>query len=340
MSNYEILAIDENPFMFPISQLPPFDFSGEYAGYYNNINLEYNWQNELPIQESFLLDAVPLMEYHSSTDHSFYGTMEPISTVIQADHEFFYGNGNGPALGVWDQDGRVGFGPEIHVQQKPINHNGETGKYLMTKEERKGVKRCRSSSEEKNSNSTSKMLSRELLSKYYYMPITQAAKELNVGLTLLKKRCRELGISRWPHRKLISLQTLINNVQELVKQEGVENESKLKNAIELLEREKKLVEEVPDIQLEDTTKRLRQACFKANYKKRKLRIMESHESDFNKGKSSPHQYHHHHETMFCSSSSSSAYQIITVDQEEEDDQEVIKSLLSEDSFSSGNLLMF
>lgn len=25
------------------------------------------------------------MEYHSSTDHSFYGTMEPISAVIQGD---------------------------------------------------------------------------------------------------------------------------------------------------------------------------------------------------------------------------------------------------------------
>ncbi|VFR01223.1 unnamed protein product [Cuscuta campestris] len=60
-----------------------------------------------------------------------------------------------------------------------------------------------------------KMLGRERLSKYFYMPITRAAKELNVGLTLLKKRCRELGIRRWPHRKLISLQTLITNLQEL-----------------------------------------------------------------------------------------------------------------------------
>ena len=56
-------------------------------------------------------------------------------------------------------------------------------------------------------------LSREVISQYFYMPITQAAKELNVGLTLLKKRCRELGIRRWPHRKLMSIQTLINNVQ-------------------------------------------------------------------------------------------------------------------------------
>jgi hypothetical protein len=53
------------------------------------------------------------------------------------------------------------------------------------------------------------------VSQYFYMPITQAARELNVGLTLLKKKCRELGIPRWPHRKMKSLQTLINNVQVL-----------------------------------------------------------------------------------------------------------------------------
>ena len=49
------------------------------------------------------------------------------------------------------------------------------------------------------------MLSKETISQYIYMPITQAAKELDVGLTPLKKRYRELGIRRWPHRKLMSL---------------------------------------------------------------------------------------------------------------------------------------
>ncbi|KAI3820832.1 hypothetical protein L1987_08381 [Smallanthus sonchifolius] len=38
---------------------------------------------------------------------------------------------------------------------------------------------------------------------------------------------------------------------------------------ELLKKEKKKMEEVPDLQLKDDTKRLRQSCFKANYKKRK-----------------------------------------------------------------------
>ncbi|XP_019153284.1 PREDICTED: protein RKD1-like [Ipomoea nil] len=111
------------------------------------------------------------------------------------------------------------------------------------------------------------MLSKKTISNYFYMPINQAAKELNVGLTQLKKRCRMLGIRRWPHRKLNSLQTLINNVQKIGNSEGV---VMAREAIELLERENKQVEEIPDVELEDTTKRLRQACFKANYKKRRL----------------------------------------------------------------------
>jgi hypothetical protein len=38
-----------------------------------------------------------------------------------------------------------------------------------------------------------------------------------------------------------------------------------------LEKEKKLVEEMPDMELEPRTKRRRQKCYKDNYKKRKLR---------------------------------------------------------------------
>ncbi|CAH9145429.1 unnamed protein product, partial [Cuscuta epithymum] len=100
------------------------------------------------------------------------------------------------------------------------------------------------------------------------MPIMEAAKELGVGITLLKKRCRMLGIRRWPHRKLASLQTLINYVQEFG-DENNENEGlvgRAKATIEMLEWEKKRLEEFPDLELEENTKRLRQACFKDNYK--------------------------------------------------------------------------
>lgn len=55
------------------------------------------------------------------------------------------------------------------------------------------------------------------LRKYFYMPITRAAREMNVGLTVLKKRCRELGVARWPHRKMKSLKSLMANVQVTIR---------------------------------------------------------------------------------------------------------------------------
>lgn len=59
----------------------------------------------------------------------------------------------------------------------------------------------------------SSALQMEEIQKYFDFPITRAAKELNVGLTVLKKRCRELNIARWPHRKIKSLKSLIHNVK-------------------------------------------------------------------------------------------------------------------------------
>lgn len=78
------------------------------------------------------------------------------------------------------------------------------------KDDKKKIKSC---SRQPIGQCNIKMLTREEISKYFYVPITEAAKELNVGLTILKKRCRELGIRRWPHRKLMSIETLIKNVK-------------------------------------------------------------------------------------------------------------------------------
>ncbi|KAH7294976.1 hypothetical protein KP509_27G027000 [Ceratopteris richardii] len=50
------------------------------------------------------------------------------------------------------------------------------------------------------------------LTQYFSMPITEAAKKLNVGTTVLKKRCREFDIPRWPHRKMKSIDSLITNI--------------------------------------------------------------------------------------------------------------------------------
>ncbi|KAH0896908.1 LOW QUALITY PROTEIN: hypothetical protein HID58_046476 [Brassica napus] len=61
------------------------------------------------------------------------------------------------------------------------------------------------------------------IKKFFDQPIKNAAKELNVGLTVFKKRCRELGINRWPHRKLKSLNSLIGNLKGVGMEEEVKN---------------------------------------------------------------------------------------------------------------------
>lgn len=60
--------------------------------------------------------------------------------------------------------------------------------------------------------------------------------------------------------------------------EGEENAEKLNSALEMLEKEKRKIEELPDLEFKDKTKRLRQACFKANHKRKKKRSLKSDQS--------------------------------------------------------------
>ncbi|KAM2033637.1 hypothetical protein ACFX1T_015490 [Malus domestica] len=270
----------EDPFFFP--HQPTFPSVHDFRGY------ACDWQFDLPIVQDHRFPDHPLPSLESCVNiDPIYSSLDilPIRTVLQ-DDEIFFGNGNA-LFGVNSNDLCGGLTEINHNHHQQFQQQQQPPLLLTCKNDENGITDMNDSREERDkaiserphsskrhrsssfSLSSSKMLSRQTISQYFYMPITQAAKELNVGLTLLKKRCRELGIRRWPHRKLTSLQTLIRNIQELGK-EGEEGEEKLRNAIVLLEMEKKLLEEAPDMQLEDNTKRLRQACFKANYKKRKI----------------------------------------------------------------------
>ncbi|KAK8537587.1 hypothetical protein V6N12_043744 [Hibiscus sabdariffa] len=206
------------------------------------------WQyHEFCMQQSFY-DELPLLSNTFCADPLF----ASLDIEVEQNSSSFYPDGPENGNGFWDELGFL-------LDEKPELKNGEEE---MIKERVSGDKKCT----EEQCKIRAKLLSREVISHYFYMPITQAAKELNVGLTLLKKRCRELGIRRWPHRKLMSLRTLINNIQEL---QEVEGGGKVREAVEVLERERKMLEEIPDMEMGYGTKRLRQACFKANYKKRR-----------------------------------------------------------------------
>lgn len=129
--------------------------------------------------------------------------------MIVATGDLFCACDNG--TGIWSELGPLIEQPteKLAQAQAPLLLCKDESPLQETKQQRKVTRRYKL--EEKLH--SSKLLSRETISQYFYMPITKAAKELNVGLTLLKKRCRELNIRRWPHRKLMSLQTLIKNVQ-------------------------------------------------------------------------------------------------------------------------------
>ncbi|XP_004971918.1 uncharacterized protein LOC101757335 [Setaria italica] len=124
------------------------------------------------------------------------------------------------------------------------------------------------------------------LRRYFYMPITRAAREMNVGLTVLKKRCRELGIARWPHRKMKSLKSLILSVQEMGT--GM-NPAAVQQELAALETYCALMEENPAIELTERTKKLRQACFKESYKRRRAAAVNVVDHIFNFDE---HQFHH------------------------------------------------
>lgn len=109
----------------------------------------------------------------------------------------------------------------------------------------------------------------EELSQYFPMPINAACRALGVGLTVLKKRCREFGVPRWPHRKWKSLGNLIETIQELAKNPEGDTSEPVQNAVQELENQKRKLQEVPGTELAERTKKLRQACFKAGYKRRR-----------------------------------------------------------------------
>lgn len=49
-------------------------------------------------------------------------------------------------------------------------------------------------------------------------------------------------------------------------------EESIRSELESLEQHKRMIEDNPEMELTERTKRLRQACFKANYKRRRLML--------------------------------------------------------------------
>ncbi|GAU29823.1 hypothetical protein TSUD_223700 [Trifolium subterraneum] len=117
------------------------------------------------------------------------------------------------------------------------------------------------------------------LVKYFDMPLLEASKNLKIGTTVLKRKCRELGLPRWPHRKIKSLDSLIDNLhQEEAEHKEMENKAAamaVRRKQKMVESEKERIEKKPFTSIEGETKRLRQHVFKRRYH---ARVMEKQNS--------------------------------------------------------------
>ena len=49
----------------------------------------------------------------------------------------------------------------------------------------------------------------DILRPHFYKPLSKVAVEFGVCATVFKKRCRDLGVKRWPFRKIRSLRRTI-----------------------------------------------------------------------------------------------------------------------------------
>lgn len=72
----------------------------------------------------------------------------------------------------------------------------------------------------------------EILPTLYHLTIKDAAKELGICETAMKKLCRENGIMRWPHRRYKAIQ----NLMEIARKEGYTEKD---DVIRELEQEKR-----------------------------------------------------------------------------------------------------
>jgi len=75
------------------------------------------------------------------------------------------------------------------------------------------------------------------LSQYFHLPINQVSQELGICATVLKKICRKCGVPRWPHRKIKSIDRIVQ-VLESADPATVEEKDELEKEIIKLKTKK------------------------------------------------------------------------------------------------------
>ncbi|KAL5215016.1 hypothetical protein ABZP36_004168 [Zizania latifolia] len=125
------------------------------------------------------------------------------------------------------------------------------------------------------------------IAQYFHLPIREASRTLKIGVSILKRKCRQYNIPRWPHRKIKSLDSLIQDLEYVIdddtdrddvqqeKQKQAEKEEQaaivaLAKRKKMLETEKESIQRRPAMDLMAETKQFREDVFKRRYRAKHL----------------------------------------------------------------------
>ncbi|GLC56498.1 hypothetical protein PLESTB_001113800 [Pleodorina starrii] len=101
----------------------------------------------------------------------------------------------------------------------------------------------------------------EALRGMFDLPVQEVVRALGISATDLKRRCRALGIQRWPQRKLMSLRRLA----EAVETDKDLTEEQRKDMLDRVARNRAEILADPDAELEACLKPVRQQHYKRNF---------------------------------------------------------------------------
>uniref|UniRef100_A0A0E0KTZ7 RWP-RK domain-containing protein n=1 Tax=Oryza punctata TaxID=4537 RepID=A0A0E0KTZ7_ORYPU len=111
------------------------------------------------------------------------------------------------------------------------------------------------------------------IAQYFHLPIREASRTLKIGVSILKRKCRQYNIPRWPHRKIKSLDSLIQDLEQEKHKQTEEEKQKAIMALtrrkQMLETEKETIQQIPAMDLKVETKQFREDVFKRRYRAKK-----------------------------------------------------------------------
>mmetsp|Transcript_13587 Transcript_13587/g.26108 ORF Transcript_13587/g.26108 Transcript_13587/m.26108 type:complete len:309 (+) Transcript_13587:1-927(+) len=127
--------------------------------------------------------------------------------------------------------------------------------------------------QDKKTKRVGQQLTLEDIKPYFQLNIEDAAKALGVGLTMFKRKCRKVGIPRWPKRKLDSVCNLGGNLTSLSSNNDnahdIEQRGKIQVGWQVCREMHEELLYNPGVDFTSYFRTLRQQCFKLKYKSKR-----------------------------------------------------------------------